>query len=141
MTKRKLKLPKIPYKRKKLIKIKYCLLQTHLKLWKKKKKSTIQSVERAVRKKIKRLILDHLKLSNPVNYLSESRRLAVIESSNNLQDERAASKKEKSLVLRRRKTLLVSLKEIVSELVKIVNIEGSNRQMHLESRTLLSENK
>ena len=113
-----------------------------MKLWKKKKKkSNIQSVERAVRKKIKRLILDHLKLSNPANYLSESRRQAVIESSNNLQDERAASKKEKSLVLRRRKTLLVSLKEIESELVKIVNIEGSNRQMHPESRTLLSVNK
>ena len=117
-----------------------------MKLWKKKKmkkKSIKLIVERAVRVRVrrKRPMLDLHKLSNHANYLSESRRQAVIESSNNLQDERAASKKEKSLVLRRRKTLLVSLKEIESELVKIVNIEGSNRQMHPESRTLLSVNK
>ena len=116
-----------------------------MKLWKKKKmkKKSIKLIVEgaaAIRERRKRPMLDLLKLSNHANYLSESRRLAVIESSNNLQDEEAASKRGKSLVPRRRKSHHVKLEGKESELRKISKTKESNRQMHPESRTLFSMN-
>ena len=124
-----------------------------MKLWKeKKRKSNItSSVERAVSERHKMLMLDNYKLkylrafinlSNHASYLSESKRLAVIEeSSNNLHDEEAVSKSGKSLVKRRKKTHHANLKGNESGLVKIARIEEINRQMHHESRTLSSVSK
>ena len=123
-----------------------------MKPWKeKKRKSNItNSVEKAVSKRHKMLMLGNNKLkylrafinlSNHASYLSESKRLAVIESSNNLRDEKVVSKRGMSLVLQRKKTHHANLKENESELVKIAKIEEINRQMLLESRTLLSVSK
>ena len=72
---------------------------------------------------------------NHASILSESKKQAVIESYNNLQDEEAARKRGESLVLQRNENHHVSPKGNGIKLETIARIEASDRQMHLESRT------